>query len=187
MPTPAGHLLAGVTVSLFSDQRRGLSRRWGRIALVCALLAAAPDLDLLYPGGHRMMTHSLFAVGLVLLAAAASSRGLSGRVDWRLTLACTLAYGSHLLTDYLGMDYGSRAGLQLLWPWSGQWFISDWFLFRGTERHNPFSSFAILMNLRALAQEALVIGPLFLLAWFRRRRLTHSAGRASQSTDRRAA
>ena len=179
MPTPAGHLLAGVAIAFAADQRQELSRRWRRIAVACALLAAAPDLDLLYPGGHRMMTHSLFAVGVVFLGSAATSRGLAGRVDWQMALACTLAYGSHLLTDYLGVDYGPHAGLQLLWPWSGEWFISDWALFRGTERHHPLSSFAIITNLRALAQEALVIGPLFLLAWLRRRRLAQAASRSA--------
>jgi len=170
MPSPIGHLLAGVSVAFVADQRRDLSSRWRYTAMACALLAAAPDLDLLYPGGHRMMTHSLFAVGLVFLVGAAATRLWAGRVDWRLTVACTLAYSSHLLADYYGVDVSPRAGIQLLWPWSSEWFISDWYLFRGTERHNPLSAFAITVNLLALAQELLVIGPVVLLAWLRRRR-----------------
>lgn len=171
MPTPIGHVLAGLTVALAADQRRQASIRWPRLAVICAMLAASPDLDLLYPGGHRMLTHSFFAVGLVWLASMGITRARGGRVDWRVTMACTLAYGSHLLIDYFGWDPGTPAGLQLLWPWSGEWFMSDWSLFRSTERHSPFSTFAITMNVLALAQELLLLGPMLLIVWMRRRRL----------------
>ena len=135
------------------------------------MLAASPDLDLIYPGGHRMLTHSFFAVGLILLAAMAITRARNGRVDWRVSMACTLAYGSHLLIDYFGWDPGTPAGLQLLFPWSAEWFMSDWSLFRSTERYDPFSTFAITMNFLAVAQELLLLGPVLLVVWMRRRRL----------------
>lgn len=170
MPSPIGHVLAGLTIALSANQRRVWNRAWAKVAVVCAVLAAAPDLDLLFPRGHRTMTHSFFAVGLVfVIALAVTAR--AGRPHWRVTVACTLAYATHLLTDYFGADYGTPSGLQLFWPWNAAYFRSEWSIFRTTERHDPLSSFAIKVNAAALAQEILVVGPILLLAWWRRRRL----------------
>lgn len=180
MPSPIGHALAGLACSFAADQRKQATRRWPYLTLTCMALAAAPDLDLLY-GGHRMFTHSVAAVGVVWLATALITRGVTGRVDWRVTIACALAYGSHLLLDYFGADYGTPAGLQLFWPWH-EYFKSDLELFRSTERHAPFSAFAIEMNARALAQEVLILGPPLLLAWLRRRRRS-GAQPATSSAD----
>lgn len=177
MPSPAGHVLAGLSVAYAADQRGVATPRF---ILACALLAAAPDLDLLVPGGHRTFTHSLLAVGLVLLAALAITRVRSSRVDWRSTIAWTLASASHQLTDYFSVDPGSPAGLQLLWPRPG-WFMSDWPLFLATERFAPFSAFAMAINAKALARELLLLGPVLLVLWLRRRRQQ----RADADADRR--
>lgn len=172
MPSPVAHMIAGAAVALGADQRLDLSRRWRYVVPVCALIAASPDLDLLYPGTHRMATHSVTAVALMLLAAMAVTARLTGRVHWRMSVACALAYGTHLLADYLGADPGRPPGLQLFWPWSREWLLSDWTIFLATERKHPLSAFAISVNTMALARELLLLGPVCLVLWLRRRRLT---------------
>ena len=175
MPSPIGHLIAGATIGLAADHGRHLSTRWPRILVISAFLAAAPALDLIYPDGHRKMTHSLLAVGLVLLTAMLVTRLRARRIDWLASITCTLAYGSHLLTDYFGVDPGTPSGIQLLWPWNERWFISEWSLFLGTERHDPFGIFAITMNTLALGRELLILAPCLLLVLVRRRRMEKAA------------
>lgn len=177
MPSPVGHLIAGATVALASHPRQ-TSTGWPRLVVAAALLAAAPDLDLLVPGAHRTFTHSYAAALLVGLAAAAASRARAGRVDWRLTFVCTLAYGSHLLTDYFGVDHGTPAGIQLYWPWSDRYYISPWSVFLATERYDPFSAFAMTMNALAISRELLVLGPILLLGLVRSRRMARPRARA---------
>lgn len=172
MPSPVGHALAGATIAFAADQRLGLSRPWRYAVPICALLAASPDLDLLYPGGHRSATHSLTAVACVFVLTGVFTRWWSGRADLRMSAACAAAYGSHLLADFLGVDPGTPAGIQLFWPISQGWFISDWLVFLATERHEPLSAYAIAQNAAAFLQELAVIGPLLAVAWLRRRRLT---------------
>jgi membrane-bound metal-dependent hydrolase YbcI (DUF457 family) len=174
MPSPVGHVLAGLSVAYAADRRGDATPR---VVLACALIAAAPDLDLLVPGAHRTITHSLFAVGLGLLAAWAITRVSAGRANWRVAIACALAIASHLVTDYFSADPGTPSGLQLLWP-SPQWFKADRPLFLGTERFAPFSPFAMAMNARALARELLVLGPVLMLAWLLRRRRRRRRARA---------
>jgi membrane-bound metal-dependent hydrolase YbcI (DUF457 family) len=185
MPSPIGHIIAGASVALAADQGQKMSRRWPYAIPLCALLAAAPDLDLLYPGAHRVMTHSLLAVLLILLTAMAVTFRRHGRVDWRVSMACALAYGTHLLADYFGVDPGKPAGIKLLWPWSHEWFISEWALFLATERANPLSAFALAVNTAALARELLVLAPIFLLFLLRRRRLARRSTLSAAPRDAR--
>jgi membrane-bound metal-dependent hydrolase YbcI (DUF457 family) len=185
MPSPLGHLIAGASVALAAEPRREAAARWPRLLLVCAFLAAAPDLDLLYPGGHRVLTHSLLSVGLVGLAAAAVTRYRTSRIDWRVAAACSAAWATHLVTDYFGVDVSHTAGIQLLWPWSDAAFKSDWSLFLATERNYPLSPFGLTSNLLAAAREILVLGPILLLFLLRRRRLSGASAAAPASPNRR--
>ncbi len=125
MPSPIGHVLAGLAVAYATDRRGAATPRF---VLACALLAAAPDLDLLVPGTHRRFSHSLFATGLVMLVTWAITRVRAGRADWRVVIACTLATASHLVTDYFSADPATPSGIQLFWPWQ-RWLKSNWALF----------------------------------------------------------
>src|SRR5512144_2456969 len=75
MPSPIGHAVAGCAVVWGADliDRRPSS---ARLALVAAVLATTPDLDLLLSHFHRSATHSVTAVLLVLIITAA----VTGRV-----------------------------------------------------------------------------------------------------------
>src|SRR6266705_1400032 len=84
MPSPIGHALAGVAVSWAGQRRpptadrraepyprRTRSLNLTPMAVVCAILAALPDIDLVLPGFHRTYTHSVTAVIVVTIVAAA--------------------------------------------------------------------------------------------------------------------
>ena len=152
-------------------------------------LAAAPDLDLLVHGAHRTATHSVTAMLLVTIVAAAvtgqvtrlrASRfggqaprrasHVGTQARWRVALLCGISYGSHLLLDWLAADNYPPRGIQLLWPFSGRWFISDVDLFRQTARQEFLTAPIIRQNLIAVAQECLILLPILALIWWARRR-----------------
>ena len=158
--------------------------------VLCACLAAAPDLDLFVRYTHRAGTHSLLAVAVVAIFSmiAITVTGWvtgSGEVGsrpeviaWRVVLACTAAYASHLFLDWLGADDTPPRGLQLLWPFSDRWFISDLDLFRGTARRDVFTALSMRTNVLAVAQEIAILGPVALAAWLLRKRGRAQANRS---------
>jgi len=176
MPSPVGHLLAGAAVAWTADLVPG-RRAWRTAAptaswyqragngltLVCALLAAAPDLDLIVHR-HRTITHSVGAVIFVALVAAAIAATRSRPVA-RVTLMCAAAYFSHLLLDWMATDSFYPQGIQALWPFGQSWYISGWDVFRQTARLNPLAAEEILQNVKAIAVEIAVLGPVALGVW----------------------
>src|SRR5579884_2398360 len=130
MPSPIGHGLAGVAVVYAADFVDG-RRSSPRLVALCAGLAMLPDADLLVAGAHRTATHSLTATAVIFIVAAA----VTGQVTrWRTATLCAVAQASHLLLDWLGADNFAPRGIQLLWPWSDRWFISNLDVFRQTAR-----------------------------------------------------
>ncbi len=161
MPSPIGHVLAGAAIAWTADS---IDHRKSTATLVAmsAVLAAVPDLDLLLPRFHRSATHSLTAVVLVFIIAAA----VTGRVTrWRVALICASAYATHLLLDWLGADQFSPAGIQLLWPFSQQFFMSGWDVFEQTERRHLFLRATIEQNVHAVAREIVILAPIAAAAW----------------------
>lgn len=155
MPSPVGHALGGYIVGQLVTP--------GRVLLPVAA-AVAPDLDFLW-GRHNMETHSLgaaVAVGLVVLAA---SRGR----EPRLALACTMAWASHVLFDWLGSDTTPPLGVTALWPISSEYYFADAFLFEAISRRYWLGTFWA-HNLWAVASEVLILGPIAIGVWAWRRR-----------------
>jgi membrane-bound metal-dependent hydrolase YbcI (DUF457 family) len=165
---------------------RTLSDRWLPIYMA---LAAAPDLDLLVHGAHRTATHSVTAMLLVTIVAAAvtgqvtrlrasrfggqaprSASRFGGQARWRVALLCGISYGSHLLLDWLAADNYPPRGIQLLWPFSRRWFISDLDLFRQTARQEFFTAPIIRQNVIAVAQEIGILLPVLALIYWARLR-----------------
>ena len=176
MPSPIGHALAGVAVAwtadLISGNRTGrvapASSSWyhragGGLTLICAGLGAAPDLDLAFTA-HRTATHSFTAVIVVAVATAAIA-AVTGRPLARVTLTCAAAYGSHLLLDWLGADFYPPRGLQLLWPFNDEWYISGLDVFRQTARLRIFTRGPMLTNVRAITQELAILLPVLAVLW----------------------
>ncbi len=86
------------------------------------------------------------------------------------------------MLDWLGADPTPPRGVQALWPFSDQWFISGLDIFRGTERRRLFSLASIVFNLQAVAQEIAIVGPivaaLFALRLSRNRREARTLSRS---------
>jgi membrane-bound metal-dependent hydrolase YbcI (DUF457 family) len=184
MPSPIGHIFAGVAVawSLPAGTRpdRQPPRADWKLATLCAALAALPDIDLVYMPLHRRMTHSIPMALIVTIVAVAVTGWVSRRAGHRRSpvsswtgLACGLAWSSHVLLDWLGADASVPYGIQMLWPFSDEWFYSGWDLFPGTERRQPLSARAMWINLRAAVQETVMMGTVALAVWF----ASHRAGK----------
>jgi inner membrane protein len=176
MPSPLAHALVGAAVAWSADAARAepihANTRFSAAAF-CAALAASPDVDLIYMPVHRMMTHSLVAAVLAGVVAAAWLGDGEARARWRLGLLAAVAYGSHILLDWLGADTKLPAGVQILWPFSDTWFISSWSLFRQIDLRGVFRPPIILSNMKSIAFELLVVGPPVLAVFlWRRYRLT---------------
>lgn len=171
MPTPLGHAIAGVAIAWSTEAIRPASRdaRGHRsLTMMCAGLAIAPDMDLVYPPIHRMMSHSISAVLLVGVIAWFLTRRTKPEAARIVGVVCGLAYASHLALDWLGGDTKLPAGIQLLWPFSRDWFISSQSLFRATTLGGFFKPSTILSNTLAVVQELLILGPVLLGSSFLR-------------------
>src|SRR5262245_43595064 len=158
MPTPLGHMLAGVAIAWGADLVPG-DRAWraastgaswyrragNGLTLACAALGALADLDLLVLRTHRTFTHSIAAVAFVGLFAAAMAAN-ARRPILRVGVMCAAAYASHLVLDWLGIDNFAPRGIQAWWPFSRAWFISGQDLFWETARHGVFEPAALRLN-----------------------------------------
>ena len=194
MPSPAGHLIAGVAVAWAAEAfalRRPRVLDAGRpfaaapivtpLVLACAALALAPDLDILL-ASHRTYTHSLGAVALVAAFSAAVARGL-GAPAVAIGLACGAAVASHIALDWLGHDTGTPPiGLMALWPLSASFFYSGIDLFADMSRRYWQPEEFILKNAVSVARELLILVPIAALAfWFRQRRREGRSGMQRRS------
>jgi len=156
MPSPVGHALAGYAIGTLVAGRppaTGPTRFQGipPRALLFAGLACAPDVDFLFRA-HSMYTHSIGAVLLVGIAAAAILRGPA-----LLIVACAVAYGSHLLLDWLGHDTSPPLGIMALWPFSDEYWASPWPVITPVTRRYWLPNFWS-HNLKVVSIEILVFG-----------------------------
>lgn len=119
-----------------------------------------------------MYTHSVGATMLVAVLAAAAVR--HGRA--RFSLACAAAYASHIVLDWLGNDTTPPIGIMALWPLTSDFYQSDLHLFQAITRRYWLDGFWA-HNLRAVARELLLLGPLAALVWWGRGRREPLKGR----------
>ena len=151
MPSPLGHSLAGLAIGWAATDRSLEPRasRWAAFVLVSAFVAAAPDLDLLYPASHRLYTHGVGATLVVMIITGMVTRQVTGRINWRLVLALGAAHASHIVLDWMGTDRFPPPGIRALWPFSNQYYLSGANLFPRTERRALLSAAAFRTNLIA--------------------------------------
>jgi inner membrane protein len=170
MPSPIGHVLAGVALSQCSRK----SARKPSLILLCATLAALPDADLV-PSAfgfnvHRTVTHGIGAAAIVMIIAAGVTGWVTGRIDWKLSGVCGAAWASHVLLDWLGYDPNPPFGIWALWPFSHDWYVSGLRVFLPTERRELFTEAFFATNTTALIRELLVMVPVVAMArWVRLR------------------
>ena len=111
-----------------------------------------PDLDLLV-GDHRGISHSVgaaVAVGLVALA-------VTQRPRW--AAAVMLAWGSHILLDWLSNDTRPPFGVMALWPFTREYYKAGVEIFPPVSRRYWESRFW-LYNLKAVLVEVLILLPI---------------------------
>jgi inner membrane protein len=186
MPSPIGHALAGLALSWAGEQAgpAATHRRLTWLPIACVAAAVLPDVDLVHESMHRTVTHSVGFTILIMIIAAGVTGWVTGRVMWRVAIVVGAAHASHILLDWLGTDHFTPAGLQALWPFSREWYISGWDLFLPTERRDPLSMRAIGINARAAVRELAIMGSIAAAAWTLRR-TRRSRGRSSARGDRR--
>lgn len=159
MPSPIGHALGGLIAGAIFQPGAQVNRA---ALLLVVGAAVAPDLDFLW-GRHSMETHSVGAAMLAGIAVLAWTRGRA----WRLALAVTVAWGSHVLFDWLGSDTTPPIGVMALWPFDPSYYFADAFLFEAISRRTHLPNFWS-HNLWAVATEVVLLGPLAALgAWYR--------------------
>ena len=181
MPSPVGHVLAGVTVAWAAEALAGRQPREGAPALAsprlpaitplvaaCAALALAPDLDILL-AHHRAYSHSIGAAAAVGLICGAIARARGGR-GLAAGLACGATIWSHALLDWLGRDSSTPIGLMALWPLSSSYVYSGVELFADISRRYWKPEEFFLKNAAAVARELLLLAPPAARAWWARQR-----------------
>ena len=180
MPTPIGHALGGVAVGCLVVAASALapasrSRRFeferflarlgpcrGLAGIAC--LAMIPDVDLLL-GIHSGATHS---VGAMLIAAAVAG-AWARPARPQVAAVAAAAYGSHVLLDWLGGDPSAPRGVMALWPLSREFHLSDAHLFLRVCREYWLAD-CWWHNLRAVARELAILGPIAVAAVLAARR-----------------
>ena len=180
MPTPLAHALGGVAAGCLVVAASVLApgpRRWRdeferflvrsgprRSLAGFACLAVLPDLDLLL-GIHSGATHS---VGAMLIAAAVAG-AWARTAGPHVAVAAAAVYGSHILLDWLGADPSAPRGVMALWPLSREFHLSDAHLFLRVCREYWLAD-CWWNNLRAVARELVILGPIAVAAVFAARR-----------------
>ena len=196
MPTPIGHALGGVAAGCLvvaasvlapgprrrrHDVERLLARRgpWrGLAGLAC--LAVLPDVDLLL-GTHSGATHSVGAMLIAAAVAAAVAGAWARPARPYVAAAAAAAYGSHVLLDWLGTDPSAPRGVMALWPLTREFHLSDAHLFLRVCREYWLAD-CWWNNLRAVARELVILGPIAVAATLAARRALRSPGRGRTAT-----
>lgn len=160
MPSPVGHALGGLAVGFLASPR---SNNW-RLLAACAVAAALADIDFLLPMRHRGASHSVSVAALAGLAAYAWLKATTaGRDAARVAIVIGLAYGTHVLFDWLGADSSAPRGLVAFWPWSSEYFISDLDVFDSVDRRYWLEGFW-QRNLIAVTRELAILTPIVVLS-----------------------
>ena len=154
-------MLAGAAAGLLVGGRRDPSTV---PLIVFALVAAAPDLDLLLGSGmHRGPSHSLAAAALAGAAAWVWRARRIGRA--RFALAVAAAYATHTVADWLSVDTTPPMGLMALWPFTRDYYVAPVPIFLAVSRRYWLAE-TWLLNFRAVIRELLILGPLLWIAWW---------------------
>src|SRR5919198_474018 len=176
MPSPLGHILAGIAVCLIGTRKGSRSRLILSATLLGSIL---PDFDFL-PGiwigdlraFHHGVSHSLaLAVSFGLLVFFFTPRREKDSA-LRAGILAAAAYASHVILDLVSVNEGTR-GVPMLWPLSDQQFGLELHLL-GYFYYSDRSLWSVIRwdNVSALSRELVVIGSLVLLLLWRERRST---------------
>jgi membrane-bound metal-dependent hydrolase YbcI (DUF457 family) len=157
MPSPIGHALGGVAAAWAIVPRKNFNA-----AAALAAAALAPDLDLLV-GDHRGISHS-FGAAVIAGAVAWVAVTLTRQHDAsRWCAAVTLAWGSHIVLDWLSNDTRPPIGVMALWPITRDYYKASIEIFPAVSRRWGDTRFW-QYNIYAAVVEVLIMTPLLALA-----------------------
>jgi membrane-bound metal-dependent hydrolase YbcI (DUF457 family) len=157
MPSPIGHALGGLAAAwVVENATRARAVPEVRLAVVFAVVAAAPDLDLLI-GAHRGPTHGLGSAAI----AWAVAYGLTRR--GRLSLAIAAAWASHAVLDWMSADSSAPIGSMILWPASREFYQADFHPFTAISRRYWLPGFW-RHNILAVVREVAILFPVLVVA-----------------------
>lgn len=193
MASPIGHTLAGYAVRGLLPARY---RRHTSLVLLAVAMGNVADVDFV-PGllvgmpafYHQGPSHSLL-VGVVVSLLVAGGFHLAGRPFGAAFAVGLMGYTSHLVLDMLSPDARPPLGVPLLWPFSPEHVLAPVALFPGV-RHAATATTSVAdwlgsvlapANLRAVAVETALLGPLAVWAARRRRARPRPARDTSRST-----
>jgi hypothetical protein len=176
MPSPVGHALGGLIVSLAVGPRArpggpgagpGRQARWRlpvdrHVLLWSVVTACLPDIDFAW-GRHSMETHSLGFVALVGLTVWGLTRSPA------LAASCSLSGATHVLFDWLGSDDFPPLGVMALWPFSEAFYFADAYVFAKISRQYWLPGF-VEHNVLAVAREVIILLPVAMLVFWTRAR-----------------
>jgi inner membrane protein len=80
-----------------------------------------------------------------------------------MAAAVALAFGSHIVLDWLGADSSAPRGVMALWPVSSAFYVSGLDVFNAVDRRYWLPGFWT-RNTLALLREVVILGPLALIS-----------------------
>ena len=174
MPTPVGHALGGLAVYLAA---RWPQKDWFLLTAV-AISAVLPDLDFAIQlfasrSYHRYFSHSLSFSVLFMVAAYLILKWLGRTSPGRDAALTGAGYASHILLDLISNDTYPPFGVQLFWPFSDAFVISQIQIFPEIWRGNLVILFGP-HNWIAAGIEFLILLPVVTLLWWFRGRQNQS-------------
>ncbi len=139
MPSPIAHAVSGYAIArLWPDARPPWPRRW--LLFYTVFIAVAADLDFVpqFITGeryHHGFTHSItFALGVSLVAWCIAHYVYKQQRACQLGVLTLALYGSHLALDVITQG---GAGIQLLWPFTTEYYQSSVLIFPSTHWSKP--------------------------------------------------
>jgi membrane-bound metal-dependent hydrolase YbcI (DUF457 family) len=177
MCTPFAHALAGYSVLVLGEPRLSATLRSNLHALgagfVFGSMADADFLVAYYTKvpelQHHFFTHSIFFTLVIGVATYLFLRIFLQEKVLRSALILTAAYGSHLILDYFTHDGSPPIGIPLFWPFTDLHFVAAVDIFLSIHRGSMQALFGA-HNFTALFREALILGPVALLAYHHSRK-----------------
>ncbi len=165
MPLPIAHTLAGYALSEM-QLLSFFDKNWKTI-LFFVVLSNAPDFDFL-PGlflndasrFHHGVSHTL---GASILAGFLGALWFRKRLPfWKVFWILGAVYFSHVLLDYFTEDPRAPYGVMLFWPFTDNFYISDFSIFKKVMRSNDtltfFPSLFSMHNLSEALRELAILG-----------------------------
>lgn len=168
MPSPIGHSLAAYAIYSSTTNSK---LRPDRVKLILFILVAnLPDIDFLpgflvgYPNKyHHQFTHSLSFAVIIGVVAYTFLRINGNKHYWQNFLIFSGLILSHVILDFFTLDTSAPYGEQLLWPFTGKYYLAPASVFRNIQRAFSsdlfISSLFNIHNLWTVAFECVVLFP----------------------------